>query len=65
MKKGIYGITLISLTITIVVILILSAVTISIVIGNNSIMQTAKQTKEELVLAQEEEKLKIEAGRKL
>lgn len=50
------GITLVSLVITIIVLLILAGVTISLVVGNNGIIQKAQEAKQNMTSAAEEEK---------
>ena len=50
------GITLVALVVTIVVLIILAGVSINLVIGNNGIMQKAKEAKESMEQASKEEK---------
>ena len=47
------GITLVSLVITIIVLLILAGVTISLVVGNNGIIQKAQEAKQNMTSAAE------------
>ncbi len=49
------GITLVALVVTIVVLIILAGVSINLVIGNNGIMQKAKEAKESMAQASKEE----------
>ena len=49
--KEIKGITLITLAITIVILLILAGISISIVIGNNSLIDRAKSTQKVQTIA--------------
>lgn len=49
------GITLVALVITIIILLILSGVVLSLIIGENGLVQKAKQSKEISVIASEKE----------
>ena len=60
-KKLNKGITLIALVITIVVLLILTAIAINLTLGNNGIFQRAKTAKEEYQNAEEQEKYGLSA----
>ena len=53
--RNIHGITLISLVITVIVLLILAAVTLSLTLGNNGIFKTAEKAGENYTKAQEKE----------
>lgn len=57
--RGIRGITLIALVITIIVLLILSGISISILGGENGIIERAKQAKEEHLYAQAKEEIQM------
>ena len=59
------GITLIALVITIIVLLILAGVTIATLTGENGILTKASDAKEDTVIAQDEEMIKLEILRKL
>ena len=59
------GITLIALVITIIVLLILAGVTIAALTGKNGILTKASDAKEDTVIAQDEEMIKLEILRKL
>lgn len=59
LKKDKYGITLISLVLTIVVLLILAAVTISALSGDNGILKQAVKAKEETEIANEKEQIQL------
>lgn len=59
------GITLIALVITIIVLLILAGVTIATLTGNNGILTKANQAKDNTIIAQDEEMIKLEILRKL
>ncbi len=59
------GITLIALVITIIVLLILAGVTIATLTGKNGILTKASDAKEDTVIAQDEEMIKLEILRKL
>lgn len=59
MKKNIKGITLIALVITIIVLLILAAVTINLVIGENGIFSKARNAKEQVNYASAKETLEL------
>ena len=65
MKKGIVkkqkGITLIALVVTIVVLLILAAVSISMLGGENGIIRQAQEAKDKTEAAEEKEKVEISA----
>ncbi len=54
------GITLVALVVTIIVLLILAAVTIAALSGDNGILRNAAKAKEETEKAQEEEQIKLE-----
>lgn len=58
MKKE-NGITLIALVITIIVLLILSGVTITMIVGQNGILSQANTAKEETIIATEKEQIEI------
>ena len=58
--KEIKGITLITLAITIVILLILAGISISIVIGNNSLIDRAKSTQKVQTIAGIKEALELE-----
>ena len=58
-KKQTKGITLIALVITIIVLLILAGVSISMLSGDNSILQKATDARERTGTAQTEEKIKL------
>ena len=51
------GITLIALVITIVVLLIMAGFSVSVMVGDNSVIDQAKNSKEEMEIAQWEEKI--------
>ncbi len=55
-KKGNFGITLIALVITVIVLIILAGVTISLVVGDNGIITKAKEAKQNMTNASAEEK---------
>ena len=59
MEKNIYGITLIALVITIVVLLILAGVSISMLTGDNGIITQAQNAKKETEEAEEKEKIQL------
>ena len=54
-KRGQAAITLVALVVTIVVLILLAGVSINLVIGNNGIMQKAKEAKENMEQAAKEE----------
>ena len=54
-KRGQAAITLVALVVTIVVLILLAGVSINLVIGNNGIMQKAKEAKESMEQAAKEE----------
>ena len=54
-----YGITLIALVVTIVVLLILSGITITTVLGDNGVIQLAKQAKKETIVTTVKEAIDI------
>ena len=56
-KNKVKGITLIALVITIVVLLILAGFSVSVMVGDNSVIDQAKNSKEEMEIAQWEEKI--------
>jgi len=56
-KSG--GITLVALVVTIVVLLILAGITISYVMGDNSIFKKAQEAKEQMAIAKAREKLEL------
>ncbi len=58
-NTGQRGITLIALTITIIVMLILTGVTMSLMLGENGIFKTAQKAKEEYKIAEITEKLHL------
>ena len=53
------GITLIALVITIIVLLILAAITITALIGDNGILSKANKSKEETIIAAEKEQIAL------
>jgi len=53
------GVTLVSLVVTIIVLIILAGVSINAILGNNGIITIAKQSKENIQLAQMEEQTKL------
>ena len=59
MKKDVKGITLIALVITIIVLLILAAVSIAMLTGKNGLLQKATKAKEENKLAQAKEQINL------
>ena len=61
MKKQESGITLIALVVTIVVLLILAGVAISMLTGENGIINQALEAKEETEIAEEKEKVQLAA----
>lgn len=54
-----YGITLIALVVTIIVLLILAGITITTVLGDNGVIELAKQAKKETVVATVKEAIDI------
>ena len=58
--KNKQGITMIALIITIIVLLILSGITISMISGNNSIINNSVKAKDETEIANEKEEIKRE-----
>ena len=56
------GITLISLVITIIVLLILAAITLSVILGDDGIMQKAKEAKEKTEAAKDLEDIQLNLG---
>ena len=58
LKNNNYGITLISLVVTIIVLLILAGISISMLSGNNSILSRVTQAKDETEIAEEKETIK-------
>ena len=58
-KNGKKGITLIALVITIIVLLILAAVTINLIMGENGIFGKARKAKEDTLIAQYEERINL------
>lgn len=59
MKKDVKGITLIALVITIIVLLILAAVSIAMLTGENGLLKKATKAKEENKLAQAKEQINL------
>ena len=59
MKKDVKGITLIALVITIIVLLILAAVSIAMLTGENGLLQKATKAKKENKLAQAKEQINL------
>ena len=59
MKKDVKGITLIALVIAIIVLLILAAVSIAMLTGENGLLQKATKAKEENKLAQAKEQINL------
>ncbi len=59
MMKGIRGITLIALVITIIVLLILAGVSIAMLTGDNGILTQANESKEENLIGKEKEQIKL------
>ena len=55
------GITLIALVVTIVVLLILAAISISILTGDNGLLNQAKKSKEDTEIAEEKETVELSA----
>lgn len=53
------GITLIALVVTIIVLLILAGVSIAMLTGENGILKQARDSKEETIFAQEDDKAKL------
>lgn len=60
-KENIQGITLIALVVTIVVLLILAAVSISLLTGENGVVTQAQDAKEETEIGEEKEKVELAA----
>ena len=60
MKKS-KGITLIALVVTIVVLLILAAISISVLTGDNGIINNSQQAKEDTEIAEEKETVELSA----
>ena len=58
-KQANQGITLVALVVTIVVLLILAGITLTYVLGDNSVFKQATQAKEETAIAKAREKLEI------
>ena len=58
-QKGMKGITLIALVITIIVLLIVAGISISMLTGNNSIINKAGEAKELTIEAQEKERVEL------
>ena len=56
------GITLIALVITIIVLIILSAIVINLTVGENGIFGKAKRAQQETLIAQAKEKLELKAS---
>ena len=59
MKKNNYGITLIALAVTIIIMLILAGVTISALTGNSGISSNANQARIQNELAQYKEQMEL------
>ena len=59
MKKNNYGITLIALAVTIIIMLILAGVTISALTGNSGISSNANQVRIQNELAQYKEQMEL------
>ncbi|MBR0427695.1 MAG: hypothetical protein IJK18_05815 [Clostridia bacterium] len=59
LKNNNYGITLISLVVTIIVLLILAGISISMISGNNSLINRATQARDETGIAEEKETIKM------
>ena len=57
MKKTDKGITLIALVITIIVLLILAAISIATLTGNNGILTRANEAKEQTIVGKEKEEI--------
>lgn len=64
-RENTKGITLIALVITIIILLILSAITISALTGDNGLFARAKEAKINAERANAEEQVKIAVSRKL
>ena len=64
-KKKIHGITLIALVVTIIVLLILSAVAINLTIGSNGIFKRAKDSVDEYEKAASEEDISLKTIEKI
>lgn len=62
MLKSKNGITLIALVVTIIVLLILAAVSINAVVGENGIIKQAQNAKEETIIAKEKETISLAKG---
>lgn len=63
MKKKLYknsGITLIALIVTIVILLILAGITLNLILGDNGIIEKAKEAKDKTIAAQQKEKLELD-----
>ena len=58
LKNG-YGITLIALVVTIVVLLILAGISVSMLTGQNGILNRASEAKEKTSLSQKQEKTNL------
>ena len=58
-KNNQYGITLIALVITIIVLLILAGVTISMLAGQNGLLNRARDTEENTGISEEKEKIEL------
>ena len=58
-NKGKYGITLIALVITIIVLLILAGISISMLSGNNGILKRAGDARDDTVVGQEKEQVEL------
>ena len=61
MKNNKKGITLIALVITIIVLLILAGISISMLTGDNSILNQSEKAKEYMELAENDEKIKLQS----
>ena len=61
MKRTNSGVTLIALIITIIVLLILAGVTISMVVGDNGVLNQATKASDETEIADEKEKVQLSA----
>ena len=58
--KNNYGITLVALVVTIVILLILAGVSINLVVGNNGIITQAKKAREETNKSNENEMAQLD-----
>lgn len=57
--KNNYGITMVSLVVTIIILIILAGVSINLTLGDNGLITIAKKAKENMELAQIEEQSRL------